>query len=108
VVPRSIPTAGPPLLMLFHNKIPTFSVQYQQKINMFGQQIICLHKSEGNRTTPSYVAFTDTERLIGDTAKNQVTMNPSNTIFGKLFCNSVKLKLYICIDVCQVPSYQVQ
>ncbi|XP_071633914.1 heat shock 70 kDa protein cognate 4-like [Temnothorax longispinosus] len=35
----------------------------------------------GNRTTPSYVAFTDTERLIGDAAKNQVAMNPSNTIF---------------------------
>lgn len=39
---------------------------------------------QGNRTTPSYVAFTDTERLIGDAAKNQVAMNPSNTIFGKL------------------------
>ena len=37
---------------------------------------------KGNRTTPSYVAFTDTERLIGDTAKNQVTMNPTNTIFN--------------------------
>ena len=36
---------------------------------------------QGNRTTPSYVAFTDTERLIGDAAKNQVTMNPTNTIF---------------------------
>ena len=35
----------------------------------------------GNRTTPSYVAFTDTERLIGDAAKNQVAMNPQNTIF---------------------------
>ena len=34
---------------------------------------------QGNRTTPSYVAFTDTERLIGDAAKNQVAMNPSNT-----------------------------
>lgn len=38
---------------------------------------------QGNRTTPSYVAFTDTERLIGDAAKNQVAMNPTNTIFGK-------------------------
>lgn len=38
---------------------------------------------QGNRTTPSYVAFTDTERLIGDAAKNQVAMNPNNTIFGK-------------------------
>ncbi|XP_050523399.1 heat shock 70 kDa protein cognate 4-like [Daktulosphaira vitifoliae] len=36
---------------------------------------------QGNRTTPSYVGFTDTERLIGDAAKNQVAMNPSNTIF---------------------------
>jgi L1 cell adhesion molecule like protein len=36
---------------------------------------------QGNRTTPSYVAFTDTERLIGDAAKNQAAMNPSNTIF---------------------------
>jgi len=36
---------------------------------------------QGNRTTPSYVAFTDTERLIGDGAKNQVAMNPFNTIF---------------------------
>jgi len=36
---------------------------------------------QGNRTTPSYVAFTDTERLIGDAAKNQVAMNHTNTIF---------------------------
>merc|ERR1712080_298121 len=36
---------------------------------------------QGNRTTPSYVGFTDTERLIGDAAKNQVAMNPTNTVF---------------------------
>ncbi|KAF8402899.1 hypothetical protein HHK36_010991 [Tetracentron sinense] len=36
---------------------------------------------QGNRTTPSYVAFTDSERLIGDAAKNQVDMNPINTVF---------------------------
>ena len=36
---------------------------------------------QGNRTTPSYVAFTDSERLIGDAAKNQVAMNPVNTVF---------------------------
>lgn len=36
---------------------------------------------QGNRTTPSYVAFNDTERLIGDAAKNQASMNPENTIF---------------------------
>jgi len=36
---------------------------------------------QGNRTTPSYVAYNDTERLIGDAAKNQAAMNPTNTIF---------------------------
>ena len=35
----------------------------------------------GERTTPSYIAFTDLERLIGDEAKNQITRNPTNTIF---------------------------
>jgi heat shock protein 1/8 len=37
---------------------------------------------QGNRTTPSYVAFTDTVILIGDAAKNQASMNPHNTVFG--------------------------
>jgi len=36
---------------------------------------------QGNRTTPSYVAFTDTERLIGDAAKSQSVLNPTNTIY---------------------------
>ncbi|CAG8486403.1 4845_t:CDS:2 [Funneliformis mosseae] len=36
----------------------------------------------GNRTTPSYVAFTETERLIGDAAKNQASINPQNTVFN--------------------------
>ena len=36
---------------------------------------------QGFRTTPSYVAFTDTERLIGDAAKNQAALNPNNTVF---------------------------
>ncbi|KAG8729192.1 Heat shock protein ssb1, partial [Ceratobasidium sp. 428] len=36
---------------------------------------------QGNRTTPSYVAFSAEERLIGDAAKNQAAMNPKNTVF---------------------------
>jgi heat shock protein 1/8 len=36
---------------------------------------------QGQRTTPSYVGFNDSERLIGDSAKNQSSMNPENTVF---------------------------
>jgi len=45
------------------------------------ERVEIIANDQGNRTTPSYVAFTDTERLIGDAAKNQVAMNPSNTVF---------------------------
>jgi heat shock protein 1/8 len=40
-----------------------------------------ISNDQGNRTTPSYVAFTDDERLVGDGAKNQAAMNPENTVF---------------------------
>ena len=36
---------------------------------------------QGNRTTPSWVAFTDTERLVGESAKNQFSRNPNNTVY---------------------------
>merc|ERR1711906_74262 len=36
---------------------------------------------QGNRITPSYVAFTESDRLTGDAAKNQATVNPSNTVY---------------------------
>jgi molecular chaperone DnaK (HSP70) len=36
---------------------------------------------QGHRITPSYVGFTDEERLVGDAAKNQAPMNPTNTVF---------------------------
>ncbi|KAJ9549070.1 hypothetical protein OSB04_021613 [Centaurea solstitialis] len=45
------------------------------------ERVEIIPNEQGNRTTPSCVAFTDTERLIGDAAKNQVAMNPTNTIF---------------------------
>jgi len=44
-------------------------------------QVEIIANDQGNRTTPSYVAFTDDERLIGDAAKNQAAQNPTNTIF---------------------------
>lgn len=44
-------------------------------------QVEIIANDQGNRITPSYVAFTSEERLIGDAAKNQAAMNPVNTIF---------------------------
>ena len=41
-----------------------------------------LENERGKKTTPSYVAFSDTERLIGDDAKDQVVLNPTNTVYG--------------------------
>ena len=45
------------------------------------ERVEIIANDQGNRTTPSWVAFTDSERLIGDAAKNQAAMNPHNTIF---------------------------
>merc|ERR1711968_297649 len=44
-------------------------------------QVEIIANDQGTRTTPSYVAFTESERLIGNAAKNQVSMNPLNTVF---------------------------
>jgi len=44
-------------------------------------KIEIIANDQGNRTTPSYVAFTDTERLIGEAAKNQSAINSTNTVF---------------------------
>jgi heat shock protein 1/8 len=48
---------------------------------MRNNKVEIIANNQGNRTTPSYVAFTDTERLVGEAAKNQAAMNPKNTIF---------------------------
>lgn len=46
-----------------------------------GDKVEIITNDQGNRITPSYVAFTEHERLIGDAAKNQTAMNPANTVF---------------------------
>jgi len=48
---------------------------------MKGEEVVIIENEQGNRTTPSYVAFTERERKIGETAKNQAARNPANTIF---------------------------
>ncbi|KAK7105109.1 heat shock protein 68-like [Littorina saxatilis] len=51
-------------------------------VGVFRQgQVEIIANDQGQRTTPSYVAFTDSERLVGDAAKNQAAMNPENTVF---------------------------
>ncbi|KAJ3428523.1 hypothetical protein M0812_23847 [Anaeramoeba flamelloides] len=44
-------------------------------------QVEIIANEQGNRITPSYVAFTENERLIGDAAKNQASQNPENTVY---------------------------
>ena len=73
---------------------------------------------QGNRTTPSYVAFTDNEHLIGDPAKSQISSNPTNTIFdakrliGRSFNDQVvqddmKLWPFKVIDKSNKPTFEV-
>jgi len=73
---------------------------------------------QGNRITPSYVAFTDSERLIGDAAKNQATVNPTRTVFdakrliGRKFTDAnvqkdMKLVPYKVVNKDSKPYIQV-
>jgi len=48
---------------------------------MKNNNVEIIANDQGNRTTPSYVAFTEDARLVGEAAKNQAAMNPKNTIF---------------------------
>ncbi|KAG7880348.1 hypothetical protein KL905_003017 [Ogataea polymorpha] len=54
---------------------------YSCVAHFVNDRVEIIANDQGNRTTPSFVAFTDTERLIGDAAKNQAAMNPANTVF---------------------------
>merc|ERR1719377_423327 len=74
---------------------------------------------QGNRVTPSYVAFSDGERLVGDAAKNQASLNPSNTVYdakrliGRRFTDAavqhdMKLWPFELINVDGKPLIQVE
>lgn len=54
---------------------------------------------QGNRTTPSYVAFNDTERLIGDAAKNQVSASGMDILYFV-----IRPKLAVCEETCRVAT----
>ena len=46
-----------------------------------GSNVEIIANEQGSFTTPSFVSFTEEERLIGEAAKNQAAMNPANTVF---------------------------
>ncbi|KOM28562.1 hypothetical protein LR48_Vigan549s011700 [Vigna angularis] len=58
-----------------------------------------IHNDQGNRITPSCVAFTENQRLIGDAAKNQAAINPTNTLFDniKLCQDNINHKHFVLI-----------
>ncbi|KAM5583700.1 hypothetical protein ABKV19_003529 [Rosa sericea] len=66
-------------------KLPAIGIDLGTTYSCVGvwqnNRVEIIPNEQGNRTTPSYVAFTDTRRLIGDAAKNQAAMNPINTVF---------------------------
>ncbi|XP_068246728.1 heat shock cognate 71 kDa protein-like [Palaemon carinicauda] len=83
------------------------------------EKVEIIANDQGNRTTPSYVAFNDTERLIGEAAKNQCALNPKNTIFdvkrlmGRNYiddCVQRVIKILPCeiIDEENKPKIQVE
>ncbi|XP_068227432.1 heat shock cognate 71 kDa protein-like [Palaemon carinicauda] len=83
------------------------------------EKVEIIANDQGNRTTPSYVAFNDTERLIGEAAKNQCALNPKNTIFyvkrlmGRNYIDDcvqrvIKILPYEIIDEENKPKIQVE
>jgi hypothetical protein len=83
------------------------------------ERVEIIANEQGNRTTPSYVAFSDSERLVGDAAKNQAAMNPKNTVFdakrliGRRFDDAeVKADMknwpFTVVDKAENPFIQVE
>lgn len=57
---------------------------------MYEGKVKIIANSEGQLTTPSLVAFTDSDRLVGDVAKDQIVLNARNTVYGKLIPAYIK------------------
>jgi len=98
--------------MYFRYKCDKIVLTLQGKVDIIAND-------QGNRIMPSYVAFTDTERIVGEAAKNQATINPENTVFdvkrliGRRFTDSSvqrdrKLLPYKIIDKDGSPYIEVK
>ena len=68
-------------------------------------RIEIIPNDQGNRTTPSCVAFTNTEQLVGDGAKNQITKNPANTLFSQFNYNFYVLIFYAFLNFLYCLAY---
>jgi heat shock protein 1/8 len=64
--------------------------------NYEGANVEIIANEQGSFTTPSFVSFTDKERLIGESAKNQAAMNPRNTIFDIKYESSLPQNTIRC------------
>ena len=70
-----------PLEILYLVNTNRIGTTYSCVANYEGSNVEIIANEQGNFTTPSFVSFTDKERLIGESAKNQAAMNPRNTVF---------------------------
>ena len=71
------------------------------------ERVEIIANSQGNRTTPSYVAFNETQKLVGDAAKQQAAMNPENTIYDIKRLIGRKMSEKAVIDVIKLFPFKV-
>ncbi len=75
------PAAGPKLGATADRRRRHAGTTYSCVATYEGTNVEIIANEQGSFTTPSFVSFTEDERLIGEAAKNQAAMNPVNTVF---------------------------